>query len=393
MKQPVEEYECLSCGHIDYRMTTDPIHTLSVEACPKCNGDMVIQSKGELPEKLEKVADLVDDEFQIWDFQISQEQMSFIVENKEQKEEFAKLSEELQERDYLAKLEETQGEVVISIQEKPKPEKSNVWINILLLLATIGTTFGVAGYWYLYNGNILKAALFSASILTILGAHELGHKIQTWRNDVEASWPYFLPIPHPLIGTFGAVIKNKTPIPSRDGLAELGATGPVLGFIFAVPITIIGLNFSQPFGAGLFQEVFRGIPTPLIFIILGRAIFGQFPQYLSPHPLAWAGFIGIFVTWLNLIPTGQLDGGHIARSLMSKKNHYILTRAIGFGLLGFSLIWPGFLILSLLILFFVGKPHPGALNEVSDMSKSGKGWALAGLIIFILSLPIPLWVI
>ncbi len=393
MDKPVAEHECLSCGHSDYRMSTSPLHDLVVEACPKCNGDMVIQSRNNLPSKFKKIINIIGEDFHICDFQISEENMNFSVEREREKNYFSNILEKLQEMDYLVRLDEKNNEINIAIQKMPEVEKSNIWINIILFLATIGTTFGVAGYWYLYDGNILKAALFSGSLLTILGAHELGHKIQTWRNNVKASWPYFLPIPHPLLGTFGAVIKNKTPIPSRDGLAEIGATGPVLGFLFALPMVIIGLNFSQPFGAGVFQEVFQGLPTPLIFILIGEAIFGEFPQHLSPHPLAWAGFIGIFVTWLNLIPTGQLDGGHIARSFMNQKNHYLLTRGIGFGLLFFSLIWPGFLILALLILFFVGRPHPGALDEISEMSRKGKLWAIFGLIIFILSIPIPLWAI
>lgn len=394
MKQPVAKNECLACGYTDYRMSTKPVDDLLLEACPRCNGDMVIKSRDEIPEKLEKVVTLVNENFQIWDFQISAENMKFIVETGKQKEGFSELLEKLRKIGYIAKMNKEKNEIKIQVQEAPEIEKSNIWINIALLLATIGTTFGVAGYWYLYDGNIIKAALFSSSILTILGAHELGHKIQAWRNNVEASWPYFLPIPHPLIGTFGAVIKNKSPIPSKEGLAEIGATGPLLGFVFAIPITIVGLNFSQPFGGSFAGgELFRQIPTPLIYAFLGRITFGEFPLSLNPHPLAWAGFIGIFVTWLNLLPTGQLDGGHIARSFLSKEHHYFLTRAIGFSLLAFSFFWPGFLILSLLILFVIGSPHPGALDDVSDLKGNGKIIALAGWVVFVLSLPIPLWVL
>ncbi len=389
MKHPVAKHECLACGYTDYRMSNRPMDDLVLEACPRCDGDMIISSKDELPEKLEKVANSIDEYFHVWDFQMSTENMKFIVENETPKKPFSELLEKLKKIGYTARIEKENDEINLLIQESPEIEKSNIWINIVLLIATIGTTFGVAGYWYLYPGNVIKAALFSSSLLTILGAHELGHKIQTWRNNVKASWPYFLPIPHPLIGTFGAVIKNKSPIPSKEGLAEIGATGPLLGFVFAIPITIIGLNFSQPFGGELFQQ----LPTPLIYTIIGKITFGEFPLSLNPHPLAWAGFIGIFVTWLNLLPTGQLDGGHIARSLLSKEKHYLLTRGIGLSLLAFSFFWPGFLILSLLILFVVGKPHPGALDDVSDLNKNGKMMALAGWLVFALSLPIPLWVL
>lgn len=394
MKLPVAKHECIACGYTDYRMSNKPVDDLIPEACPRCEGDMVIQSKGKAPEKLEKAAESVNEHFEIWDFQMSTENMKFIVENKNQKDSFSKLLEKLKEIGYIARIEEKNDETNILVQESPEIEESNIWINILLLIGTIGTTFGVAGYWGLYDGNILKAALFSSSLLTILGAHEMGHKIQTWRNNVDASWPYFLPVPHPLIGTFGAVIKNKSPIPSKEGLAEIGATGPLLGFIFAIPITIVGLNFSQPFGGEIWGvKIFQEIPIPMIYAIIGRFTFGEFPMSLSPHPLAWAGFIGFLVTWLNLLPTGQLDGGHIARSLLSKERHYLLTRVIGFTLLGLSIFWPGFLILSLLILFVVGKPHPGALDDVSELRGNGKIIGLAGLAVFVLTLPLPLWML
>lgn len=389
MKQPVAKFECLACGYTDYRMSNKPVGDLIPKSCPKCDGDMIIKARGELPENFEKVGNLVDEYFQIWDFRFTSEQMKFIVNGENRKESFSNLLDKLKEIGFIARIEEEAEELKILVQESPEIEESNVLINILLFLATIGTTFGVAGYWYLYDGNVLKAALFSSSLLTILGAHEMGHKISTWKNEVKASWPYFLPIPHPLIGTFGAVIKNKSPLPSKESLIEIGASGPILGFIFAVPITIIGLIFSQPTGGGIFQN----LPSPLIFTILGTLKFGYFPLSLNPHPLAWAGFIGIFVTWLNLLPTGQLDGGHIARSLLSQDNHYTMTRVIGISLLFLGLAWPGFLILALLILFVVGNPHPGALDNVSSLAGREKLLAVGALIIFVLSLPIPMWMI
>lgn len=394
METPVSKFECLACGYTDYRMSNKPEGELIFEGCPRCHGDMVVKGKDELPEKLEKIGESVEGHFQLLDFVISSDEMEFLVEEENQKEAFKKLLSNLEDLGYIAKMERGDEGLQISVRPAPEIKESNIMINIVLLLATIGTTFGVAGYWYLY-GNVLEAALFSSSLLTILGAHELAHKASSWKYGVEASWPYFIPVPIPLIGTLGAVIKNKSPIPSKEALVSIGASGPIIGFIFAVPITILGFSFPQNTGSFLqgIEGIFQVIPTPLILLAIGK-FFGYNITTLSPHPLVWAGFIGFLVTWLNLLPTGQLDGGHVARSFLSQENHFLLTRIIGFTLLFLGLfIWPAFLIFGLLILFLIGKPHPGALDNVSDLAGGQKTLAFVTMFVFILTLPIPLWMI
>lgn len=365
------------------------------EACPKCHGEMRVKSQGKPPKYLDTVATLTEKYFKIWDFMTKQNGIEFLVESNEQKKSFSKLLDELKEEGFIARMTEEDGSLVLTVKGAPKPEKSDIRINIVLFLATIVTTFLVAGYWFIYDGNFLWSAMFSFSLLTILGVHELGHKLFSWRNEVKTTWPYFLPIPVPLIGTFGAVIKNKTPIPSKEALAEIGASGPLLGLLAAVPITTIGLYFSNPTGAEMFKvspNPFSAIPTPFLFYLLETAVLGSFHTTLDAHPFAWAGFLGFFVTWLNLLPTGQLDGGHIARSVLSKDRHFMLTRIIGYSLLGLSLLWSGFLILSLLILFLIGNTHDGALDDVSDLGENHKWLVTLTFTVFILCLPIPLWV-
>ncbi len=392
MEKPVSKFECLACGYTDYRMSNKPEGDLILESCPRCQGDMVVKERDNLPEKFEKVGELVNKYFKVWDFVASSENMEFLVEKEDQKEAFDNLLDDLREINRIAKMEREDGELKILVQDAPEIEESNVKINIILFLATIGTTFGVAGYWGLYR-NVVQAALFSSSLLLILGAHELAHKVTTGKNKVEASWPYFLPIPHPLLGTLGAVIKNKSPIPNKEALVEIGASGPICGFILAIPITIIGLGFPQGAEFAIYENIFTEIPVPLIFSFIGEFIFGLDLAVVNPNPLAWAGFIGLLVTWLNLLPTGQLDGGHVARSLLSQEDHFLLTRIIGFSLIfiGF-LAWTGFLILGLLVLFIVGSPHPGALDNVSDLANRQKKIAVAVLVIFILTLPVPIGV-
>lgn len=387
MKQPVAKLKCLACGHTDYRMSAKPVGDLFPDSCPECGGDMTIKGRDDLSREMEKVGELVDEYFYISDFIIAPEQMEFLVDTDNLKENFSKLLRKIRDEGYLARIHKTRGELHLLVRETPEQGESNVLINIALFLATIFTTFVVAGYWYLYDGNILYAALFSSSLLTILGAHELGHKISAWKHEVDATWPYFLPVPHPLLGTFGAIIKNKSPIPSKEGLVEIGAAGPLLGVVFAIPITIVGLNFSR-MGGGIFQW----LPSPLIFSLLGSQIFGHPLSTLDPHPLAWAGFIGLLVTWLNLLPAAQLDGGHVMRGLLNQKNHFILTRTIGFMLLFLGIFfsfWRVFLLFGLLILFMSGTPHPGALDDISELDKHQKIIAFIALVVFILCLPVP----
>lgn len=387
MKNPAEKFECLACGHTDFRMSNKPVGDLEENGCPNCQGDMIVRENDDLPKRVKEIGETVEDVFNIWDFAMTKDQMEFRVDFEENAEEsFEKFTEKIESLGYFSKIERENEEVKILIKKQPKIGESNVLINIILFLATIGTTAGVAGYWGLYGPDLGKAVMFSFSILTILGAHELGHKFTAMKNNVKASWPYFLPVPHPWIGTFGAVIKNKSPIPNKNALVEIGASGPIIGYCMAIPFTIIGLTLSSSGGGA---SEFAQLPKPLIFYLLSHLAIGSFPPSFPPHPFAWAGFLGIFVTALNLLPTGQLDGGHIARSLLNQETHFILTRAIGFALIISGLLWPGFAILGVLVLFFIGKPHPGPLNDISGLSTTHKILAITAVVILIISFPLP----
>ena len=183
----------------------------------------------------------------------------------------------------------------------------------------------------------------------------------------------------------GAVIKIKSPIPTKEALVEMGASGPMLGLIFAIPITLVGLSLSGPAGG-------IALPTPFLFSLMGFATSGSFSVAVTSHPLAFAGWIGLLVTWLNLIPAGQLDGGHIARGLLSVRHHYMLTRILGFTLIVVGFMTGGliFMVWGMFILILFGAPHTGALNDVSRLSRRQKILAAAALIVFVLCIPIPL---
>ncbi len=383
MERPVTKYKCDRCGHVEHRMSARSVGEVVLSDCPRCGGNMVVIESGKLPPDFAEAEKLVGKRFEILDFTLSRGKMEFLVEALNPKKSFSSLLGELRRRGYLVAMREHEHKLGLVVAKAPRAGGGNVWINIALLLATLGTTFA-AGYFL--RDNFLDAALFSSALMIILGAHEFGHKITTWRHGVVATPPYFIPAPT-LIGTFGAVIKIKSPIPTKEALVEMGASGPMLGFLFALPITIVGMGLSQPTGG----EIFQVLPPSLLFAFLGSLTFGSFPTTLNPHPLAFAGWIGLLVTWLNLMPAGQLDGGHVARGLLSGKQHYLLTRALGFALVLLGFLWFPFLIWGLLILFLFGTPHRGALNNVSKLSRRQKLLAIAAFVVFILCLPIPLW--
>ncbi|MDI6884507.1 MAG: site-2 protease family protein, partial [Hadesarchaea archaeon] len=169
-----------------------------------------------------------------------------------------------------------------------------------------------------------------------------------------------------------------------------GVAGPLLGFAVALPLTLIGLALSRPVATTDPMGITLPL-TPAIFAILQIGAFGYVPSALSINPLAFAGWVVMLLTMLNLIPAGQLDGGHVARGLMSRERHFTLTRTLGFTLFFTGIFFPefpfwvwGFLI----ILFFRGY-HMGALDDVSRLSRRQKRLAAVALIVFLLCLPVP----
>ena len=183
-----------------------------------------------------------------------------------------------------------------------KPIKNNWWLFSILLLATLVTTFLAGG------------PLFSISLLLILGAHEFGHYWASKKNGVQSTLPYFIPAPPIFIaGTFGAFIQIKQKIPNRMVLMEIGAAGPIAGFVVALPMLILGLYLSPVTPSIGMGNINFG--SSLILNLCSQLILGVDPS--SPdinihlHPIAFAGWIGMLVTALNLMPVGQLDGGHI----------------------------------------------------------------------------------
>jgi hypothetical protein len=281
------------------------------------------------------------------------------------------------------------GQPVLIITPQPPPGRWAWQLNALLLVATIGTTFltgyqlaaGLARAGLLHN-PILTGVLYSASVLFILGAHEMGHKLVAVRRGIDASLPYFIPmvpVP-PLPGTLGAVIVTRTPAPNRDSLMDLGASGPIAGFLAAIPVIVYGVTHSfvvRPDQIGPSYAV----PDPLFIQWLVARLLDPPPgSVVFGHPLLFAGWIGLVVTSINLLPAGMLDGGHAVRAALGARAHRFASFA------GLALaVGMGYYAMAVLIALLMNRPHVGPLDDLSPMSPSRRLTGLALIVIFVLS--------
>ena len=312
---------------------------------------------------------------------------------------FDALRQELIPKNYVPTIVEEQGTTVIHIQRRPEPRFRGTYVNLLLLIVTIGTTW-VAGAvnWQLYTNAdlftidsfVFGFVSFTVPLLGILGAHEMAHYLTAKRHHVRASLPFFIPSV-PILGTFGAFISMRDPIPDRKALLEIGVSGPLVGFLLALPITVVGLfltggNVGSP-----------AVPTGGGEITMPSLLYGWiqsfFPASLVDpfrrHPTAFAGWVGLFVTAINLLPAGQLDGGHVARALLGDKQRYISWAAVVL-LLVLGLGYPGWFLFALIILL-LGVRHPPPLNDITKLKPTRQALGILAIVILILTfVPTPL---
>ncbi|MEM2875010.1 MAG: site-2 protease family protein [Candidatus Hadarchaeales archaeon] len=350
--------------------------------CPRCGRGMEVGSP-EMPPWLSDVLDKICSEFDVLDFISRENGVEAEVRSGNTKRAFGRLAERLRPSGYVPVIRERNGALRLVVLKYPRPGPSNPAVNVLLLSLTCMSTF-LAGYFMIF-GSIGDAALFSASLLAMLGIHELGHKLAARRNRVESTLPYFIPAPN-LLGTMGAIISVRSPIPNRESLIEMGVAGPLAGFAAAVPVMAMGLWISAPDPQGT-SFVF----VPVIFALGELLVFGHLPPSLRLNPLIFSSWVMFLLTMLNLVPAGQLDGGHVARGLMKRETHYSLTMGMGLGLLVSGMLWPEmpFWFWGLLILLFFRTYHPGALDDISGVSRKHVLLGLVAMAVFALCLPLP----
>ncbi|MCG1004114.1 MULTISPECIES: site-2 protease family protein [Halobacterium] len=230
------------------------------------------------------------------------------------------------ERGYEVSLTRRTGEIVLVAEphDATTDDGGFPWTNLALFVATIASTLFVGANWYYvdpFSPEILRALPFTLAVVGVLGVHELGHYAMSRYHDVDASLPYFIPFPS-LFGTMGAVIRMRGRIPDRRALFDIGVAGPLAGLVAAIGVSAVGLVLPpvtvppEIVNSADAVEVQFAYPPLLraIAVTLGEPLSYSDPS-LSINPVVMGGWIGMFITFLNLIPVGQLDGGHVLRSL------------------------------------------------------------------------------
>jgi membrane-associated protease RseP (regulator of RpoE activity) len=351
----------------------------------------------------------------------------------------AALSKDLRPHKLTPLFLEERGQQIVQIVASPsRPRRSNPWINLIFFLLTLVSML-MAGALYAYEGpepadtmeflglimgNLQLGIPFAGSLLAILLAHEFGHYLAARYHKTAVTLPYFLPFPLSPFGTLGAFIQLKEPPRNKRVLLDIGIAGPLAGLVVAIPVLLVGLALSDLNQLPTFlrageayslegnsilylvaKYITHGqwLPTPtsfagmppllywLRFVFTGQPIPMGGTDVLL-HPIAWAGWAGLLVTALNLIPAGQLDGGHVLYTLFGKRTSLILpVILVGLGILGF--FWNGWWLWVFLIMF-LGSSHAQPLDQITKLDRGRMLLAIFGIIVFFLVFtPVPLQII
>jgi membrane-associated protease RseP (regulator of RpoE activity) len=283
----------------------------------------------------------------------------------------------------------------------PRPKfQHNYRLHLLLFALTFITTTWTAAPGLLgFVDSVLgwqalrDGLLYSLPLLTILTAHEFGHYLACRYYNVDASLPYYLPFPLGFAGTLGAVIRIREAFPSKKALFDIGVAGPIAGFVALIPFLLIGLSFSEvrpvpPGGYIYFAE-------PPLWKLLEFLYFGVLPAGTDVfiHPMAFAAWWGMFATFLNLLPFGQMDGGHLAYAVLGRRATYVSAATLAtLMLLSFkSLNWIVMAVLMLAASYFFGFGHPRVIDEDVPLDSRRQWVAALAVVMFILCcMPVPI---
>jgi Peptidase family M50 len=364
---------------------------------------MGVPASGPLPSggssELERIRKTVGAYFPVYETRVGPQSLLLAVHADAETlaEKFDRLRQELWDQGYVPLLRRESGEDFIEVVRRPKVGRSRIWINLLLLAGTFATTvFAGALIWVTYVGgtsvdaaDFLNGALyFSAPVMLILGLHETAHYLMARHRHLDASLPYFMPVPPPfLFGTLGAFVSIREPFPDKKALFDIGASGPLAGFAASIPVAMAGLYLSAH--APVVSASYCGLTVlgqSYGNLLIGKPLFWDLLLLFAPkglvatHPLALAGWVGIFVTAINLLPAGQLDGGHVFRALFGDRARFV-SYGVVVALFGLGLFYTGWLFFAILVLL-LGLRHPPPLNDVSPLG--GARYALGGVVLAIL---------
>ncbi|MEF8873479.1 MAG: site-2 protease family protein [Candidatus Thermoplasmatota archaeon] len=354
--------------------------------------------------EIDFIQDVVSQHFPVYKTEVEFDIVSVYVKTRVDEtleDEFDELRKKLVPQNFVPYLVEENGEHVIKVKMQEDKSFRGVKANIVMLFITLGTTLIAGAWWWssyapagggmLTLHNLSRGALFfTLPLMTILGTHEMGHYLMARYHGIKASLPFFLPMAPPL-GTIGAFISIREPIPDKKSLLDVGIAGPIAGFVVAVPVSIMGLYLAATTTptAPIPEEGLRYMWNfPVIMRGLSRLI--PLPQTETIHPTLFAGWVGFLVTGLNLIPASQLDGGHVVRSLFGDKSKYVSYIAFAFFIIVGITLYLGWLVFGVLILFLGGVKHPPPLNDITKLDK--KRLIVGGvaiLILFVSFHPVP----
>jgi membrane-associated protease RseP (regulator of RpoE activity) len=278
--------------------------------------------------------------------------------------------------------------------------KRSYWTNIVLFCLTVVTTTVVGAVTYVDQRTttlwtlrfFLNGLWFSIPLLTILLVHEMGHFVASKRHKLDVTLPYFIPAIPPL-GTFGAFIKIRSPITNLRVLMRVGAFGPLFGACVAIPLLLIGLKYSTVLPKTTEISPDWGFGSSILMEAAFYLELGALPKeaVIVLHPIAVAAWFGLFVTSMNLLPMGQLDGGHVIYALFGPRGAKVVSTVVFAALIfmGFA-FWPGWFVFGLLIMF-LGLNHPAPIDDYSPLDPQGRIIGVLAVILFILTFtPMPI---
>lgn len=319
---------------------------------------------------------------------------------------FDRLHRSFETAGFTPQIREGDGGIILTaipIVFDPKPSK---WtINLVLFVATVLSTLfiGAMGEVSERGGDLTFTAAdlllglpYCLSILLILGAHEFGHYFAARYHKVPVTLPYFIPFPFSIIGTLGAFIQLKGPVKNRRVLFDVGAAGPLAGLVFAIPIIIYGIWVSpiEPLPGGTYYLEGNSILYVLIKFLVKGQVYPTATHDVFLGQFAWAGWVGLLVTGLNLFPVGTLDGGHISYVLFGERARYFFWPVViilaALGIFTASITW--FLWVGLLFVF--GRHHAQPLDMVTKVDPKRRALAIFTLLLFFLVfVPIPIQIV
>jgi membrane-associated protease RseP (regulator of RpoE activity) len=354
----------------------------------------------------EDIISLVNSIFQVSDFTKTEFSLEFRIDDLDFKSKFEGLARKLEDMRYVCKLEKMEDEKLYVIVQKFSPKKQRKWMSTSwtprILFAIVISFVMVDGYYRTSGTNSIveigdpleMAGVYTLSLLGILGIHELGHIIAAKAHGLKTTWPYFIPgLPVIGIPTFGAFIQSKGLTINREILFDVAIAGPIAGLVIAVIVSIYAA-YTAPIldpeiAAGLFEdsrliEWNQGEP---LLMTASLALFGKGGSgyEVIMTPVMFAAWIGFLITFLNLLPAWQLDGGHMARTLLGVKLHRYATFA-SMGILVLLNYW----LMALLILFMSSRnPSAMPLDDVSPLSRNRKLAYIGIIVLAVLCAPLP----